>query len=239
MLAILSDIHADMGELRRAVNRAYDEGAKAVIQVGDFGFYASVLEQLRSPKMRFPIPVFALDGNHEDHSLLNLEAHKPVPLIQNEQVYYVPRGVVIELDGRKIGCLGGAGSIDKAWRVKEMADFRFWGKSVPPLWSEAEQITLEQEHYALGEFEFHQPDFLVTHTPPQEVITECFDNAPGGLVMRENFFGVPPEWFDPSAHAVNRVWQAMNRPPLYCGHMHRPIRYENVRVLEVNELVFV
>jgi predicted phosphodiesterase len=236
MIALLGDIHNDFETLARQARQAHSAGAKALIQVGDFGFYRDNIEKLRT--IRFPIPIYALDGNHEDHSLLDLEAREPVQLEQNDQVFYVPRGIVLDLDGRKIGCLGGAGSIDKAWRVREMKEWERMGAFVPSLWSEGEQITQEQEEYAMGAFEHYNPDFLVTHTPPQEVITECFD-ANGGLKQREAFFGVPPEWFDPSAHVIQRVWQAMNRPKLFCGHMHRSMQYETVRILNIDEMLLV
>jgi hypothetical protein len=141
---------------------------------------------------------------------------------------FVPRGTWLKLDGRWFGCLGGAGSIDKATRLL----YKMY-------WSPDEQITDDEVRRLLLTRPIGEPIRLLTHCPPQSVITKRFDNRPGGLLRRMKEWGVPPDWFDPSAHKIEAAWQELGCPPLYCGHMHETVQEGNVRILAVEEITFV
>lgn len=131
---IIGDIHGHFHDLN-SVMKNVDFNLKirydAVIQVGDFGFYPQCFEQLDKwlkpnkdnrleyARHKFHKPVYAICGNHEQHKWLresNKEEWK-----EKYNIFYQPRGSYLDIDGYKIGFLGGAlnadrpqeGSIDK------------------------------------------------------------------------------------------------------------------------------
>lgn len=228
MLALLGDIHGDYSVLHDAVTKARANGASALIQLGDFGIYPSYVAMFVHVARQSPIPIYFIDGNHEDYGIIKSWPNEDQYHLVKDKLIYLKRGTVLELDGRRIGCLGGAGSIDKATRIRQKLD-----------WFPEEQINPD-DSFALMKLAAQNPvDFFVTHCPPQEIITKHFDRPPVGLIERQRWWGVPPEWFDPSAHVVQNMWSVMGKPRLYCGHMHRAVQDDTVRILDINEVVYV
>lgn len=213
MLAFLGDIHGSVHALRSACQYAEANGASALIQVGDLGLGPGELEHLRKKPLRFP--VYFIDGNHEYFELLQ----RSQPTEITPYLWYVPRGSVLPLDGRLLGFLGGAGSIDKEYRIR--ARLR---------WDPREQIREED----VARFDaVERVDILVTHTPPYRVVDQNFDP------LSKLQFGVDLDWVDPSSVKVERVWAKLGYPPLLCGHMHRSVRDGNCQILNENECVLV
>lgn len=137
---IAGDLHAKWQDLH-SVMKNVDFNLKirydAVIQVGDFGFYPQKFADLdvfnvkyvkdkhapgsvavTSP-LKFHKKVYAIDGNHENHGWLKTADHNAWK--EHYNIYYQPRGSWMNVDGYRIGFLGGAlnadrkqeGSIDK------------------------------------------------------------------------------------------------------------------------------
>jgi hypothetical protein len=134
------------------------------------------------------------------------------------RLYFVPDGVVLPIGGLRVGCVGGASSVDQlvrrpgeSWFAEELLD------------DEAEQRAL-----AMG-----WVDLLVTHCPPQHVIAATANP----LVPHQ--FRLPLDWRDPSADAVERIHAALGSPPLVCGHMHYSWHgpEARVRILDIDELL--
>jgi Icc-related predicted phosphoesterase len=212
MLGFLGDIHGNTGTLQRAIIKAKEQGAAALIQVGDFGWYNSKIQYFAA--VDYQLPVYWIDGNHENHKLI-YESTMPHP-----NCIFVHRGTVLELDGKKIGFLGGAASVDKEMRLQGYGH-----------WSDKELIE-ESDVAKLDNIE--QLDILVTHTPPQSVIDKNFD--PNNL----RFFNLNPKtWFDPSARHVEHLWNRLNNPTLICGHMHKAVQDRTCRILNIDELMFL
>jgi hypothetical protein len=68
---IVGDVHGQHRKLAETLRQAQaDFRIGAAIQVGDFGFYRNLLAQAREELLRFPVPMHAIDGNHEDHAWL-------------------------------------------------------------------------------------------------------------------------------------------------------------------------
>lgn len=216
MLAFLGDIHGNIEALRFALNKLKlnHPQVKALIQVGDFGWYRSLIKGFKTVEPH--IPVYWIDGNHEHFPLFK---HLDTVTEVAPNIFYVPRGTVLELDGRRIAFCGGAASVDKEYRIRG-------GLS----WFEDELITAAD----VAKFDgVENIDIFVTHTPPQVTIDAHFD--PMDLVR---YFGLTLEWRDPSAQYINDLWERFGKPTLICGHMHRSIRDQmgQVRILNIDEL---
>lgn len=211
MIVVIGDIHGEFWALDALLDRI-PANAK-VIQLGDFGIWPR-----KRPEWNGVRPVYFIDGNHDHIPSLPIRASAPVEVWPN--AFYVPRGVVLELDSKRILFCGGSKSLDRAWREK---DSEWHG------WFEDEQLSDDDVERALTNAN-GGVDFMVTHTPPDSVIRRNFH--PNGL---RSFGHDPATWVDESARNVERLWNAVGQPPLYCGHMHRSVVDGNVRILNINE----
>ena len=222
-IALLGDIHGDARTLLARAKSAAEQGATVLIQVGDFGVYKFSLDALVEAAGASPIPILFIDGNHEDYRMVGaFPTSEPKEIAP--KLTYVPRGSVLYVENIRIGFLGGAGSIDYNYRTKDSD----W-------WPDAEQIKDGEVERLLSAGEV---DVLVTHTPPRSIIDRFFDTSPIKAQQARRMFGAAPDWTDPSADKVQRAWDALNRPPLFCGHMHRTVLYENVHILNIGEMTF-
>jgi hypothetical protein len=174
------------------------------------------------------IPVYAIDGNHEDFRLLKEATKFGEELACVTEVapnrFYVPRGTVLELDGKRIAFMGGAASVDKAFRLKNG-----WH------WFEDENITpADVARLERNLNDDYRVDLLITHAPPQWLVQKHFD--PNDLVR---YFDLPNTWRDPNMDVVEALAEWLGDPPHYCGHMHRSVVSGNTRILNIDEAVFV
>lgn len=216
MLAICGDVHGEFKTFNRIVDNAIRAAdPTAVIQVGDFGIYGDTLPRLASCK--FEVPVYFIDGNHEDHDYL--ERFTDVTEI-HENCFYVPRGTILTLDGKLMAFMGGGASVDKAIRLRNGWD-----------WSEKENITDDQYQKLWG---VEGIDVFITHAPPQSVTRLCTN--PRDLV---EFFGLPMSWIDPNAVKIQQLWERMGCPVLYAGHLHKSFTMDTAHVLDINECVYL
>jgi UDP-2,3-diacylglucosamine pyrophosphatase LpxH len=210
-MIIIGDIHGDFHVLEPIIFKFPDQ---VIIQVGDFGFWP-----LFKPRWSGPFtPIYFIDGNHDYIPGLPINGEGP------EEVWpgaiYVPRGVVLELEGKRVLFLGGSKSVDRAWRVKD---------SINHGWFEDEQLNEAQVQRALAN---GPVDLMITHTPPDFLIRSQF--SPMGL---RSFGHDPDKWIDESSRNVERVWRELGEPMLFCGHMHRSVIHPKIRILDINEVV--
>lgn len=214
-VVLLGDIHG-VTKVLEAVDRFASTDPKIVagIQVGDLGWYEQTVPLFHSLNLK--LPWYWIDGNHEDFSLFR--KYEVVTEVA-PNLFYVPRGTVMEVGGMKIGFLGGASSVDKQARLR-----LGWH------WSADENITDED----IAKFDgVDSVDLLITHCPPQSIIQKHFDP------MKLIYFGLSPLWRDPSADKVEALWERLGKPNLVCGHMHEPVTDGNVRILDINEYMTV
>ena len=69
-ILFLGDIHGAHAEMTATIVRVRDQhGIEAVIQTGDFGFFPDFFSNGFAGS-RLPVPVYAIDGNHDDHQWL-------------------------------------------------------------------------------------------------------------------------------------------------------------------------
>ncbi len=211
MLAIVGDLHGNVPAIRDIDERiSKNSEVTAVIQVGDWGWYSFTIERFK--RLNLKLPWYWIDGNHEDHRLLS-NFTEVTEIFPNQ--FFVPRGTVLELDGRKIAFMGGSGSVDKEFNAD---------------WSSGEDISKEDISRLDNVKDI---DLFITHCPPQWFIQKHFN--PMDLLM----FGLSITWKDRNADIIESLSKKLNDPKLYCGHMHRSIEDGNVKLLDIEEIVYI
>jgi predicted phosphodiesterase len=234
-ILLLGDCHGQLNLLSRLCLRAQHQlNVEAAIQVGDFGFYPSVWQQfLREGPHRFPIPVHAIDGNHEDHGWLRscidngaLRSWADANLVFHE------RSTVATIGGMRLGFLGGALNADRpqewAGRRKLLADgsVPFSRPRVPrdPAW--ANWVSVGDVERAVECFNATPPDLLITHSCPAGIGIGMV-GAPSLVEDAQRFIthaghsGGPVT--DCGEGALADLWRRMHRKPNHWifGHFHR------------------
>jgi hypothetical protein len=124
---LVGDLHANTPWLEHVVYPAAERlEVGAICQLGDFGYWPGSREGFLEAAELAPVPLYFLDGNHEHHDALAahvaharerecLGSFEPVPF--GGQLHYLPRGARLEWGGVVVGVLGGAHSIDRAYRT--------------------------------------------------------------------------------------------------------------------------
>jgi hypothetical protein len=218
MLYVLGDIHGFWKILDRLAEHLGPDDT--VVQVGDFGVnsefdtkeYTDYIFENINYKLIF------IDGNHEHFQTIG-RWHKNQLTEISPNVFYAPRGLVMELHGNLVGFLGGAESVDKAWRTPGYD------------WFPEESVQQEDVDLLIQNVDGRQLDILFTHSPPQ------FVNAANFPPLREEDWGLPLGWIDESAWKVSKAYWALKPKKVYCGHMHKVVNHDNVRILDINEVL--
>jgi len=219
-ILLLGDVHGDYRILQQAVDEAIARDATAVIQLGDFGLFPGN-EQKFYQVCQSDIPIYFIDGNHDDCTRwMNYETVGKV--FGNSNLHYVPRGSVLEIDGRTIAFMGGAASIDKAWRLKDGHH-----------WDQNEEVTQADVDRLLKNAAGKNIDMFITHCPPQTMINEHFDPR------NKLWFGVGLDWHDPSQTFIEEAWHKIGTPQIYSGHMHRFVETATATILDINQIMEV
>ena len=220
MIYIVGDIHGNRARLKWLAQHVKPEDI--VIQVGDFGIYGRELFELKGQFFNgFPCKVYVVDGNHEDFDIIN-EWSKDEPTEFAPNFFYMPRGYVMEIEDELFAFLGGAESVDKAWRVQSGPKRE---------WFHEERITDADIDRLKKNLDGRTPDVLITHAPPQFVIATNFPR------LRESDWGLPLGWVDESGWTVSRIHWAVKPKKHYCGHMHKSVVHDNVRILDIDEVL--
>ena len=132
-----------------------------IIVLGDMGLFWRYDKQdadmiIDFYEDQFKCNLYFIDGNHENFNLL-----KHIPIIDatgigkvSKHIFYIPRGTVVNFEGKKCLCLGGADSIDKGRRTENLG------------WWADEQITQEQiDNVIAGHY-----DYVFTHAAPRDIV---------------------------------------------------------------------
>lgn len=221
MILLLGDIHGNVSVLKAAIRKAVQEGATAVVQVGDFGLMQEkgIDASFYNATKDSPIPVYFIEGNHDDCT--RWIAYEEVSRVWHDaNLWYVPRGTITEIDGRTIAFMGGAASIDKQYRLNNNMH-----------WDENELLTEGQINKLL--ISDRKVDMFITHCPPDSVVEEHFNP------VNKLYFGVGLDWIDPTQKQIENIWHALGTPMIYSGHMHRTVKGETYRILDINEMLLV
>ena len=139
-----------------------------------------------------------IDGNHENFDMLYefpLEDKFGGKVRQiAPDIYHLDRGQVLTIDGKKIFCMGGARSVDKAYRTEHIS----WWQQEMPSNEEMERAVcaLEQNNWTV--------DYVVTHCAPRSIQTML------------------ASWYenDPMVSFLERIRQDLRFKRWYFGHYH-------------------
>ncbi|NLK66678.1 MAG: metallophosphoesterase [Campylobacteraceae bacterium] len=166
---------------------------------------------------KLPFTLCFIDGNHENFN--RLDKFETINKFggkvgkAGENCYWLKRGEIYEICGKKLFTFGGAFSIDRVYRVLNKS---WWLREIP---SQAEM------DYALENLK-NSPDIdiVLTHT------------APDFIVKSMGFFGV----VDETTLFLEKVFYKIEPKEWYFGHFHldKKLSYQNCkfRVL-YNEII--
>ena len=215
MLYLTGDLHGGfnmqkLADLERAGEGAPVPGAGDVLVVcGDFGFpwdfSEAESEDVRWLESR-PYRVTFVDGNHErfDHW-----AERPSEpwhggrvqrIAPRSPILRLMRGEVYELEGSTLFAMGGATSVDRAWRT-EGCDW--WPVELP------DEEDFERARAALDEVGW-QVDYVVTHTCANRMLPRALYPA--------SMWQAPD--FDRLTLFLDELEERLEYRHWYCGHFH-------------------
>jgi hypothetical protein len=166
-IGLLGDNHGHWNLLAAACAFLRDvHGCFTAIQVGDCGFFQDTADRYRG--IRFPIPIHAVDGNHEDHELLarlRHADHREDPWAPMG-LRWMRRGVVIDLGGRTVGWCGGALHVDAEQQT--WPPVKPW-ENLPLKADHANYPLLDDVERLMVSCQGRRPDLLITHSCPEGV----------------------------------------------------------------------
>lgn len=223
MILLLGDIHGNVGTLKYAIEKANEAGAAALIQVGDFGLYMGGRNEVAFHRacQASAIPIYFIEGNHDDCQRW-VKLTEVTRIWDDANLFYIPRGTVMELDGRTIAFMGGAASIDKNIRLHEG-----WH------WDEFENIHPSEVLRLFKNSEGKTIDILITHDVPISVCKAHFDDN------AKLWFGVGKDWHDANMDVIEKIWEHYGKPKIYSGHMHRSVIGPDYRILNIDEMLMM
>lgn len=151
-------------------------GEDKLIVTGDFGFvfrgeknYLSERNKLNALAQK-PYEILFADGNHEGFDFLaeypqELRYGAPVRRIR-DNIFWLQRGYVYTIEGHTFFTMGGAYSMDKAFRLSHQA---LTGEKI---WFEQELPNAEEYHRAIHTLQGAgmKVDYIITHTAPTYII---------------------------------------------------------------------
>lgn len=142
-----------------------------VIICGDFGFVWEWVQYQKDDWWlnwleKKPWTTLFVDGNHENHERLNLmdidiwhggKVHTIRP-----SVIHLMRGEIYDIDGKSFFTMGGADSVDKAFRKEGVS---WWPEEIPNAIERGNAFdNLRKANWKV--------DYVITHTPPTKIIKQ-------------------------------------------------------------------
>lgn len=204
---VTGDCHGDY-DGKKLGSKKFPEGTvcgrEDVIAVaGDFGFWWNSSKNdiyWRKWLASKPFTIVFVDGNHENFPLM--ERSEQVEKFGNvcnrllDNVYWLRRGKVYDINGWKTFCFGGAMSRDKAHRTTYID---WWPEELP---THAEFYAAEEELDRHG----WNVDVVLTHTCP--------------ITFARDLVAVAAPEQDPTEHMFQSFYERLQFKKWYFGHFH-------------------
>lgn len=232
-ILISGDSHADYMHLTSIQSKMEKFECDLAFVVGDFGFWprdkAGIKFLNRVSSLDFP--VYFIDGNHEDHDILdrNLEGYDFTDFIEvHPNCFFAPRGFRWEWDDVKFMSLGGAYSVDRARRVKFID------------WFPRELIDREDVINCLHDQRSNDPtasnkvDIMLTHDVPSMVdLAKVFITSSGENLSHKYWF---EEETEINRNRIQAVVDAVQPELIIHGHWHHTYTeiVQGIKVIGLN-----
>ncbi|MCI1018060.1 metallophosphoesterase [Microbacterium sp. C5A9] len=206
-VAVVGDIHGDFRWLdivARAVQTLAPD-VTTMLQLGDWAMDPGTTDEaLDGTGIE---RVYVTLGNHEPWGQITplLNAHPGCAIRVSEITWILPRPARLTIGGRSVLSLGGAVSVDRAWRVEGVS------------WWPDEEITRDHVAAAIAG---GPADLMLTHESPAGTPVRAVRE-----ILRTNPFGFPDDARADSATSrarVAKVWNIVFPELLVHGHMHAP-----------------
>ncbi|MBN2222591.1 MAG: metallophosphoesterase [Vallitaleaceae bacterium] len=225
MIFLTGDTHGNM-DISKLGNRRFFEGKELdknsiVIILGDFG---NVWFQNNEDKYWLnwlndkPYTVCFIDGNHENHDLLNSYEVKEwmggkVHIIC-DSVIHLMRGQVFELEGLRFFTMGGGFSTDQAYRKEGVS----WWKNELPNLEEYNEAKRNLERYDW------KVDYVLSHTTSMMVMQNQLNYVKEDTELNR-FFDLLEKQLE------FRHW--------YFGHFHQDTKLDEKHTVVYNKILKV
>lgn len=221
MIYLTGDTHGRFERIGAFCEKKQTSQDDILIILGDAGinFHADALDILRQEYLsKLPITLLCIHGNHErrPESLPyygEREWHGGKVYVEGRypNILFAKDGEVYNLDSRKAIAIGGAYSIDKAWRT---AGQSWWADEQPsPAIKARVENTLDQLNW--------QIDIVLSHTAPLKYEpVEVF--LPG--VDQSKVDKSTEEWLD-------GIEERLKYGKWYCGHYHTEKKIDRLQIM--------
>lgn len=227
-ILLAGDSHGRANTIQNYLKAVKGHDCEALFVLGDFGYWehtydgVEYMDAVNRLARDWEIPVYFLDGNHDKTSLLLKLYHEQDAdgFIQvRPWVKYSPRGHRWTWDGVRFISLGGAYSVDKAWRLEEerKKSLKIIKKNSyrarvnrrsedtsGTLWFPEEEMTDEDLEKFLADTT--PVDIMLTHDKPRATTPEC---------IRKD---LPECW--PNQDRIQRAVTTLQPKLLFHGHLH-------------------
>lgn len=229
-ILFIGDVHRLHRELADSLRQVQtDYRIAAAIQVGDFGFDKSALKRLSAEAIRFPVPLHAIDGNHEDHRWLTqaLAAGSAAEWQARHNLYYQPRPSIRQFGLTRVGFLGGALHVDRPQKHNLLS-------------RSPNYIVARQRDEAGLLFNRERPELIVTHSCPSRIgigmrAADALHQQSCEHVLSAGFDPGPTD--DCGDAELTRLWQQLEyRPRAWVFghfHCHREVLVDGTRFVSV------
>ncbi len=224
----VGDTHGDIDCWHTLAYIARDLDVEIIFQVGDFGFFPGKYIHKLSKILDNDLSLFFIDGNHEDHDMLdsivtssgtNILRQKNNVVIDvvaiKHNIIFCKRGAIVGLGGGvNVMTMGGAYSIDKDWRLRAQRSRskKFW-------WAQ-EEITEVDLDRAINNLT------LADTTTPTVLV--CHDAPTGAPIDDLSSLDLPARIADEAEFNRDRLLTLVERMQpthIFHGHYHRRLTY--------------
>jgi len=196
-MIFLGDIHGDWNYLK-AIVAIY--GNEPIICLGEFGYWPR--HEIWPPGIDLDNPIYFLDGNHEDFDSLEQNGwmDKSEPQEVEHNIFYIPRGTLLSIQGKNLLCCGGGESMDKIYRTIGIDWF-------PQEVISYSDIVKCKEGVSVGGI-----DYVLTHVAPA-----CFD-----IEVAINLFAMPKFGSEKFLnYLVDDIMELAEVPSWFFAHYHQ------------------
>ena len=221
MIYLTGDTHGRFERIGAFCDKMQTDRDDILIILGDAGinFHADARDNLRKEYLaRLPITLFCIHGNHERRpESLDVyderEWHGGQVFTEDRypNILFAKDGEIYDLDGQKAIAIGGAYSIDKAWRVEGRS---WWPdeQPSPKIKSRVEQV-LEKRGWSI--------EIVLSHTTPLKY-------EPTEVFIR----GVDQSKVDKSTEIwLDSIEDRLTYRKWYCGHYHTEKKIDRLQIM--------